>query len=300
VLAHYPGAEFDTLLPGDNGTFIARAMGSSSRPYPFQVVQGRMFHAANEAVAGQGFLDLMHITVGAWISPTIDGVPVILHIVGRTIEPDNNGDVLDFGLDALNEAGSAPPQLLNYLVLKPGVPAAVARARLLEESHDQLDVQVVANPVGGLSVMKVVIAVSVVILAVIALANLLTATVVGMRDHRHEVGVMAAIGLTPRQVTATLVVNTMILTALGVTCGTVAGLVIAPRLINMQGQTSGIGSGIAASLGAAAIAEILAVALAIAAAAALFLARRTTRSSGSAHLHSPARPSRPRPTPTAR
>jgi putative ABC transport system permease protein len=255
-----------------------------------------MFHAANEAVAGQGFLDLMHIKVGAWISPTIDGVPVILHIVGRTIEPDNNGDVLDFGLDALNEAGSAPPQLLNFLVLKPGVSAAAARARLLIQSHDQVDVQVVANPVGGLRVMKVVIAVSVIILAVIGLANLLTATVVGMRDHRHEVGVLAAIGLTPRQVTATLVANTMILTTLGVTCGTVAGLVIAPRLINMQGQTSGIGSGIAASLGMAAIAEILAVALAIAAAAALFLARRTTRSPAAAHPPSPARPSRPRRT----
>jgi putative ABC transport system permease protein len=299
VLAYYPGAEFDTLLPGDNGTFIARAMGSSSRPYPFQVVQGRMFHAANEAVAGQGFLDLMHIKVGAWISPTIDGVPVILHIVGRTIEPDNNGDVLDFGLDALNDAGGADPQLLNFLVLKPGVPAAAARARLLGESQDQLDVQVVTNPADGLRVVKVVIAVSVVILAVIALANLLTATVVGMRDHRHEVGVLAAIGLTPRQVTATLVVNTMILTALGVTSGTVVGLVAAPRLINMQGWTSGIGSGIAASLGMAAIAEILAVALAIAAATALFLARRTTRSSGSAHLHSPAHRPRPRPAQSA-
>jgi putative ABC transport system permease protein len=295
VLASYPGAESDTLLPGDNGTFIARAMGSSSRPYPFQAVQGQMFDAANEAVAGQGFLDVMHIGVGAWISPTIDGVPVILHIVGRTIEPDNNGDVLDFGLDALNDAGSAPPQLVNYLVLKPGVPAAAARARLLAESGDQLDVQLVANPADGLAVLKVVIAVSVVILAVIALANLLTASVVGMRDHRHEVGVLAAIGLTPRQVTATLVVNTMILTVLGVTSGTVAGLVIAPRLINMQGQTSGIGSGIAVSLGASAIAEILAAALAIALAAALFLARRTTRNSGSEHLHSPARPSRPRP-----
>jgi len=299
VLAYYPGAEFDTLLPGDNGTFIARAMGSSNRPYPFQVVQGRMFHAANEAVAGQGFLDLMHIKVGAWISPTIDGVPVILHIVGRTIEPDNNGDVLDFGLDALNDAGGADPQLLNFLVLKPGVPAAAARARLLGESQDQLDVQVVTNPADGLRVVKVVIAVSVVILAVIALANLLTATVVGMRDHRHEVGVLAAIGLTPRQVTATLVVNTMILTALGVTSGTVVGLVVAPRLINMQGWTSGIGSGIAASLGLAAIAEILAVALAIAAATALFLARRTTRSSGSAHLHSPAHRPRPRPAQSA-
>jgi putative ABC transport system permease protein len=296
VLASYPGAQFVTLLPGDNGTFIARAIGTSIRPYPFRAVQGRMFDAANEAVAGQGFLDLMHIKVGAWISPTIDGVPVPpLHIVGRTIEPDNNGDVLDFGLDALNDAGSAPPQLVYHLVLKPGVTAAAARARLLASSHDRLDVQVVPNPASGLGVVQLVIAVSVVILAVIGLANLLTATVVGMRDHRHEVGVLAAMGLTPRQVMATLVVNTMILTALGVTSGIVAGLVIAPRLINMQAQTSGIGSGIAVSLSATAIAETLALALAIAGAAALFLARRTTRNSGSAHQHSPVRQMRPEP-----
>jgi putative ABC transport system permease protein len=277
VLAAYPGAQSVTLLPGDNGTFYARAMGTSTRPYPFRAVQGRMFRAANEAVAGQGFLDLMHIGVGAWISPTIDGVPVILHIVGRTIEPDNNGDVVDFGLDALNHAGSAPPQLVYHLVLKPGVTAAAARARLLAESHDRLDVQVVPNPASGLVGLQLVIAVSVVILAVIGLANLLTATVVGMRDHQHEMGVLAAMGLTPRQVMATLVTNTMILALVGVTAGTVAGLLIAPRLINMQGQTSGIGSGIAVSLSAAAIAAIMAVALATAAAAALILARRTTR-----------------------
>ncbi len=295
VLAAYPGAQFVTLLPGDNGTFIARAIGTSARPYPFQVVQGRMFDAPNEAVAGQGFLDLMHIRVGAWISKTIDGVPVILHIVGRTIEPDNNGDVVDFGLDALNHAGSASPQLVYHLVLKPGVTAGAARATLLAESHDRLDVQVVANPASGLRVLQVVIAVSVVILAVIALANLLTATVVGMRDHRHEVGVLAAMGLTPRQVMATLVTNTMILTLLGVSSGIVAGLLIAPRLINMQGETSGIGSGIAVSLSAADVAAILAAALATAAAAALILARRTTRDSGSAHLHTPARPAQPRP-----
>ena len=296
VLAAYPGAQFVTLLPGDNGTFIARAFGTSARPYPFRAVQGRMFDAPNEAVAGQGFLDLMHIGVGAWIAKTIDGVPVILHIVGRTIEPDNNGDVVDFGLDALYHAGSAPPQLVYHLVLKPGVAAGAARARLIAESNDRLDVQVVANPASGLRVLQLVIGISVVILAVIALANLLTACVVGMRDHRHEVGVLAAMGLTPRQVVATLVTNTMILTVIGVTCGTVAGLLIAPRLINMQGETSGIGSGIAVSLSAPAIVAMLAVALATAATAALILARRTTRDSGSAHLHTPARPPQYRPT----
>jgi putative ABC transport system permease protein len=293
VLASYPGAEFDTLLPGVNGTFTARAMGYSWRPYRFQVVRGHMLHAANEAVAGQGFLDLMHIGVGAWISPTIDGVPVILHIVGRTIEPDNNGDVLDFGLDALSDAGSAPPQLVYSLVLKPGVPPATARANLLRASHDRLDVRLVTNPASGLGVVRVVVAVAVVLLAVIGLANLLSATAVGLRDHLHEVGVLKAIGLTPRQVMATLVVNTTILTAIGVASGMIAGLVIAPRLINMQGQTSGIGSGIAAGLSAATIAEILAIALAIATAAALFLARRTARISDYAPPRSPARPQAP-------
>src|SRR5579863_5393240 len=219
VRAYYPGTSLDTLLPGDNGTFTARAMGYSWRPYPFQVVQGRIFQAPNEAVAGQGFLDLMHIGVGAWISPTIEGVPVILHIVGRTIEPGNNGDVLDFGLDALNDAGTAPGQLVYSLVLKPGVSPAAARAGLLAASHDQLDVQLVANPASGLGIVRVVIVVAVVVLGIIGLANLLTATAVGLRDHLHEVGVLKALGLTPRQVMATLVVNTAILTTVGVASG---------------------------------------------------------------------------------
>jgi len=276
ISAYYPGAQFDTLLPGDNGTFVARAMGTSQAPYPFQAVQGRMFGAPDEAVAGQGFLDLMHVRVGSWIDPTIDGVPVIVHIVGRTIEPDDNGDVLDFGLDALPAANASAPMFYS-LVLKPGVSAAAARARLLSASGDRLDVQPVANPAARLGVMRVVIVVAVVILAMIAMANLLTATYVGLRDHVHETGILQAMGLTPRQVMATLVVSTTIVTAIGVVAGVAAGLAVAPRLINAQGQASGMGWGIAAGLSPATVAGLICAALAVAVAAALFLARRATR-----------------------
>ena len=273
VTASYPGAQFDTLLPGDNGTFVARAMGTSQAPYPFQVVQGSMFSAPNEAVAGQGFLDLMHVGVGSWIDPTIDGVPVILHIVGRTIEPADSGDVVDFGLDAL-PAGSGSAPMFYSLVLKPGVSASAARARLLAASGNRLGVQLVANPAGRLGVVRLVIVVAVVILAMIAMANLLTATDVGLRDHVHEAGILKAMGLTPRQVMATLVVSTTIVTAVGVVAGVAAGLAVAPRLINAQGQASGMGWGIAAGLPAATIAGLICAALAVAVAAALFLARR--------------------------
>jgi putative ABC transport system permease protein len=273
VSASYPGAQFDTLLPGDNGTFVARAMGTSRTPYPFQAVQGRMFSAVDEAVAGQGFLDLMHVQVGSWIDPTIDGVPVILHIVGRTIEPDDSGDVVDFGLDALPAASASAPMFYS-LVLKPGVSAAAARASLLRASGNRLDIQVAANPAARLGVMRVVIVVAVVILVLIAMANLLTATDVGLRDHVHEAGILKAMGLTPRQVMATLVVSTTIVTAIGIVAGVAAGLAVAPRLINTQGQGSGMGWGIAAGLSPATIASLLAAAVAAAVAAAFFLSAR--------------------------
>jgi putative ABC transport system permease protein len=274
VAASYPGAEFDTLLPGDNGTFVARAMGTSAAPYPFRVTAGRMFQTPGEAVAGQGFLNLMRVRVGDWVDPTVDGVPVILHIVGRTIEPDDNGDVLDFGLDALRNAGASSSPTFYRLVLRSGISAQAARATLLTASGGRLDVQVMPNPASRLGVVRVVIVVAVVILALIAMANLLTATDVGLRDHVHEAGILKAMGLTPRQVMATLVVSTTIVTAIGIVAGVAAGLAVALRLINAQGQASGMGWGIGTGLSPSATAAEIAAALAVAVAAALFLSRR--------------------------
>ena len=154
IAADYPGAEFDTLLPGATATFTARAMGTSPRPYPFDVAQGAMFDSYNEAIAGQGLLDLLHYNVGDWIEVTVDGVPMIFHIVGRTLDPANNGDVLDFGLDALAFNGAADQPQFYSLVLKPGVDPAAARLQLLRLSGDRLQVQQAANPADGLGVRQ--------------------------------------------------------------------------------------------------------------------------------------------------
>jgi putative ABC transport system permease protein len=163
------------------------------------------------------------------------------------------------------------------LVLKPGVSAAAARASLLRASGNQLDIQVAANPAARLGVVRVVIVVAVVILILIAMANLLTATDVGLRDHVHEAGILKAMGLTPRQVMATLVVSTTIVTAIGIIAGVAAGLAVASWLINAQGQASGMGWGIAAGLSPATIASLLAASLAVAVAAAFLLSARAAR-----------------------
>jgi putative ABC transport system permease protein len=289
----YPSVEYDTSLPGGSGTFTALAIGYSSGPrrFPFQVVSGHPYSAPLEAVAGQGFLDLMHVSVGDWTSVTIDGVTVGVRITGRILYPDNNGDVLAFGLDTLEDQDVSPPPVSYSVVLHSGESPAAAAAYLQRVSNNELDVALVANPASSLGIVRVVIAISVVILAVIGLASLLTATAIGLRDHQHETGVLAAMGLTPRQVMATLVVNTTILTFIGVSSGTAVGLFIAPRLINMQGQASGLGSGIAGGLSVTTVLSVLFVALGVATAAALGMARRTMlMSDPAAQLRSPARP----------
>lgn len=287
VAAAYGAASFPTLVPGGNATFTALAIGNSAGPgrYPFHVVQGSMYDSPQQAVAGQEFLDLTGLSVGEWTTVSIDGTNVTVRIVGRVLDPVDN--VLAFGLDALKAARvqQQSPQYYS-VVLRPGVSAAAAQTRL---SRSGLSVSAVANPADGLGIARVVIAVSVVILAVIALANLLTATAIGLRDHRHETGVLAALGLTPRQVMATLVVNTTILTLIGVVGGLVAGLVVAPRLINMQGRSSGLGAGIYAGPSALMVAFVVWVSVFVATSAAVLLARRTM--SGFMHnelwLHEP-------------
>ncbi|HZR48607.1 MAG TPA: FtsX-like permease family protein [Streptosporangiaceae bacterium] len=280
VKAAFPADSFPTLVPGGNGTFTALAIGRSAGAgrYPFHVVQGSMYDSPLQAVAGQGFLDLTGLSVGEWVTVSIDGTNVTVRIVGRVLDPVDNGDVLAFGRDSLT-AAKVPPQPPQYysVQLRPGVSAAAAEQRLSGSglSGSGLSVSEVANPADSLGVVRVVIVVSVVILAVIALANLLTATAIGLRDHRHETGVLAALGLTPRQVMATLVVNTTILTLIGVTGGLAAGLVVAPRLINMQGRSSGLGAEIYAGPSVLVVAFVVCISVVVATSAAVALARRT-------------------------
>jgi putative ABC transport system permease protein len=287
VAASYRGFEVPALVPGATTSILTRGMGTSAHPYPFEVVSGRIYHADNEAVAGQGLLDLLHVQVGQWVRLTVQGVPLDVHIVGRTIEPDNGGQVLSYPADALAAAGGAPPVGFYSVVLAHGANPAAARAHLLAVSGNRLDVVIVHNPASQLGVVRWVIAGLIAAAALIGLTNLVTATTVGLRDHLRDVAVLKAIGLTPRQVTATLVASMSLLALIAVLVGTWLGLGAAGGLINLQGRTSGIGAGLAAPPSAAMIAVTVVAAMAGATATAFLLARRTARIGVAAILRAP-------------
>lgn len=277
VAAVYPEAQVDALLPGQTRTIQARALGTSSRPYPFPVRDGRLYRAPGEAVAGQGLLDLLRVRVGDRVRLTIGGTPIIVHIVGRTIEPSLSGEVLSFGIDTLERSLGTSPAPAYSVAVRPGVHADTVRTRLLRESGDRLDIQVAENPAQRLAIIRVVILGLIVVLALIVVANLLTAASVGLRDHLRDVVVLRAMGLTPWQVTAALVTGTAVLALIAVILGVGGGLAMTTRLINLQGRTSGIGAGIARPPTPVDITAAMLIAIALAALTAFPAARKTAR-----------------------
>jgi putative ABC transport system permease protein len=245
VAATYPGVEVEALVPGQTRTVTVRGLGTSEQPYPYPVTEGRGIHERDEAVAGQGLLDLMHVHVGSWVRVTVGGTPHILHIVGRTIQPDHNGEILSVGLDALGGPGGPPLPQYYSVVPRPGTSPTALRAELLATTAGRLDVRPVDNPADRLVVLRPVTVGLVALLALIGLSELLTATGGGLRDHTRDLGVLRAIGLTPRQVTAVIVTSTTLLALTATVVGTALGVLLSDRLINLQGRTSGVGAGIA-------------------------------------------------------
>lgn len=274
VAAVYPEAEVDALLPGQTRTVQARALGTSKAPYPFPVRDGRIYARPGEALAGQGLLDLLHVRVGDRVRLTISGVPMIVHIVGRTIEPSLSGEVLSFGMDTLEQSLGATPAQSYRVVLRRGAPVDTVRARLLRESQDRLDIQAAQNPAQRLGIVRVVIFGLLAVLALIGAANLLTAASVGLRDHLRDVVVLRAMGLTPRQVTTALVAGTSVLALIAVVAGIGGGLAMSTRLIDLQGRSSGMGAGIGRPPSVLELAVATIAALALSAGTAFMLARK--------------------------
>ena len=182
-------------------------------------MQGRLYRAPGEAVASQRLLDTVHLRVGEYIRMPVGGVPVVFHIVGRIIEPEYGGQVLAYGINTLTAAGAVPPPLSYSLVLRSGISPDAATAWLLRASRNRLDVVQAVNPAASLGIVRPMLAGLFVVLALIALTSLLTASAVGLRDHLRDVGALRAMGMTPRQVMSSLVTRTTVLALVGTAVG---------------------------------------------------------------------------------
>lgn len=245
VAAAYPGVEVAALVPGQTATIALRGLGTHTDPYPYALAEGRPAEGRDEAVAGQGLLELLDVGVGDWVRMTVGDQPQILHIVGRSIEPENAGRVISTSLDTLRENDPGLGPTLYELRLTPGADPTRVADRLTTAGHGSLDVHAVPNPADGLSPLRGVVIGLIVVLALIGLIELLTAIGGTVRESERDLLALKAIGLSPRQITAITVTSTACTALAAALIATALGAPLAHWLIDAQGRSSGIGAGIA-------------------------------------------------------
>ncbi|HXW44251.1 MAG TPA: FtsX-like permease family protein [Streptosporangiaceae bacterium] len=274
VQAAYKCVKVVALVPGETTTITTLGMGTSTQPYPFEVVQGHLYHAPEQAVATQALLDALRLHVGQFVRMYFGGVPVTFRIVGRIIDPQYDSEVLAYGYDTLGYEGAAAPIAFYSLVLRPGVAPAAAAARLLRMSGGRLNVELVSNPADQLGIVRAALAALIVVLTLTGLTSLQTASRVGSRDHERDVRVLHAMGLTPVQVRTAVVVRTTVLALVAVTLGAMVGVAASGALVSAVSRLFGLGTG----LGSAPPAGTVAAAMALAVGLATVVGALTTRS----------------------
>jgi len=277
VLRAYSCVRAQALALGDTTTITTLGMGTSARPYPFRVVQGQLYHAPEQAVATQALLAALRINVGQFVRMWFGGVPVTFQIVGRIIDPQYDGEVLAYGRDTLADEGAAAPIGFYSLVLRPGVSPAAVVSRLDRASGGRLDVAAVPNPADQLGIVQVALAGLIVVLALIGLASLLTASLIGQRDHQRDVGVLRAMGLTPLQVRVAVMMRTAVLALIAVAAGALVGRAVSTGLISAVSKVYGLGAGIGRPPSAATLIVATVVAIAVAVVAGILPSRLTSR-----------------------
>ncbi|WP_371502596.1 FtsX-like permease family protein [Kitasatospora sp. NBC_00374] len=275
----YPGAELQTLAPGQAATLTLRALGTTAAPYPFHVVEGRAVRGPGEAVAGQGALDLLDVRIGQWVRVTTGDTPRILHVVGRVLEPDQGGRVISTSLDTLDRPGDPGGPAFYSVVLRPGADPATVQRELPARTGlgSRLDVRPAPDPAAQLTALRGAVIGLVALLGLIVLAEVLTAAATGLREHHHDLALLRAIGLTPRQAGAMMATRGTALALAATALGTAVGLPLSRWLIDRQGRAGGVGAGIAHGASPSAIIAVAVVTAATAAAVATLPALRAAR-----------------------
>ncbi|MEV6399902.1 FtsX-like permease family protein [Streptomyces sp. NPDC051907] len=277
VVAVHPGVEVAALAPGQTGTITLRGLGTADRPYPFAVVEGRAASGLDEAVAGQGLLDLLDVRVGDWVRLTVEGRPQILHIVGRSIEPEAAGRVISTTVDTLAERDPARRADFHHLVLEPGADPKAVSDELAEAAGGRLEIRETANPGDRLEPARAVIAALIAVLALIGFIELLTLISTAVRNRGRDLLALKAIGLTPRQISSAIVAGAGFTALAAAVIGTGLGVLLGVWLVDAQGRSSGMGAGIAHAPSALLLAAVAVGAVLGAVAAATVPATRTAR-----------------------
>jgi putative ABC transport system permease protein len=228
-------------VPGSAVDVWARALGGDYRRRPYAVRDGRMIAGPGEAIVGRGLLDALHLHVGDRLPLEAGGARLDLRIVGRYVEPDNDARTAIFDRRSVPAPALARFGPLQYeLQLRHRSDAHAVQAALVRSSAGQFGVEVTEDSVRQeRSDLRPVLYGTDALLLTIGLVNLLTTLLLGIRERVRDFAIFKVIGLTPRQVLASVTSGGTLLASVAVVGGIAIGLPVFHALVTVTNPSDG-------------------------------------------------------------
>jgi putative ABC transport system permease protein len=115
------------------------------------------------------------------------------------------------------------------------------------------------------------------LVVIVALANLASTMLLAVRERTHDLGVLRAVGVTPRQVSAMVATGAAALAVLAAVIAVPLGWVVSNAVTEVVGAATGIGPGLGAGPGVVSAILLALMAVAVAALLGTLAARRAAR-----------------------
>ncbi|WP_018501087.1 ABC transporter permease [Parafrankia discariae] len=204
------------------------------------LIAGHWFRGPGEVVADTRLLDETGAGIGDTVTVSANGASVVLRIVGEVFDLDD--DTVDLATDEASlrglDLGLVPDSF--SIDLRPGTDLVryVDTLRAALASHS---VEVRANTGEGsevIAIMDALIATLTLLLVVVAGLGVLNTVVLDTRERVHDLGIVKAIGMTPRQVLAMVLTSAAGIGACAAAVGVPAGVALHHRVVPLMGNAA--------------------------------------------------------------
>ena len=194
-------------------------------------------------VLSAGLFLLIGAAVGDTVEIQADGHPLTLEIVGRNAENYNMSNVVMISSETyLEQVGIDIAPMSYNLKLAENSMAEDLRKEWLEKSQGELTVSVVTEePLASVLQLNSLIISLATILMVVAGANLMSTSLLSIRERVRDFGIQKAIGFTPNQIAISVVVSAVTISIVALLLGITLGLKLMAWFISQVGIQIGSG-----------------------------------------------------------
>ncbi len=188
----------------------------------YPIMAGRWYRGSDEVVAASNLLRSSNRRVGDTIILAGHGGRREVRIVGEVLNLDNGG--LELIMDEATLASvteTAPPETWEVAV-RPGTdPEAYVNALSAKVTNKDVvfDLRAAQHDTLTFDILRGLIAILALLLSIVAALAVFSTVVLDTRERAHEIGILKAVGMTPRQVRVMFVAS---MAAIGVFGGLIA------------------------------------------------------------------------------